>query len=284
MQYDEKIRRLKGLTILKQIPDRQLTALAEFLRPRELKDGETVFEEGSTGMSLYFVSSGQMRITRRVAGDTFKDLAVLGPGEFFGEMALIEEATRSASAKAIGAGVIFELFRGDLSRWVKSNPQQAVQFFAELVHILSMRLRRTSNELTLHFDLSGLLLERGKPAPEFLGHALDRVLPHLDGPWSAAAYLRDASGAKVEMSASRGDFGFDAVAQWAHAKGGTTGGWTDGPTFYAPLVGRQGNLGVLVFHPQAAPAKEVQEEIGRTLTTVSRLVATALDLEQLAKA
>lgn len=281
MQYDEKIKRLKALNILRQIPERQIVALAEFLRPRELKDGEVVFQEGSTGLSLYFVSSGRLRITKAVAGGKTRDLAVLGPGEFFGEMALIDEATRTASTIAAGPCVIFELFRGDLGRWVKSNPAQAVQFFAELVHVQSMRLRRTSNELTLHFDLSSLLLDKGRSTNEFMAEVINRVVPHLDGSWSAAAYLQGAVPGEPQKVASVGGFSFDEIVRKIAPKEGETGAWFDSTTYYVSLIGQTRSFGHLLFHAQAAVGKEDQDDIGRALTTVSRLVATALEFRDL---
>ena len=277
MLYDEKIKLLKAMRLLSQIPERQLAGLAEFLRIKELDAGAVVFQEGSTGMSLYFVSSGRVRISKNGSDGSSTDLAMLGPGDFFGEMALIEQATRSASAVALGPCVLFELFHGDLTRWVKSNPQQAVQFFAELVHLQSNRLRRTSNELTLHCDLSNLLFEASASAAALLPRILDRVLPRLDGAWSAAAYLCDDQGAAT-LIAEKGGFKFDAGAP----KG--TGGWLDDSTFHAALGGLRHTLGHLVFHAHAPVSKHDHDDISRALTTVARLTSSALELHHLSKA
>ena len=277
MLYEEKIKLLKAMRLLSQIPERQLAGLAEFLRIKELEPGAVIFQEGSTGMSLYFVSSGQVRISKSFSGGSSADLAMLGPGDFFGEMALIEEATRSASAIALGPCVLFELFHGDLTRWVKSNPQQAVQFFAELVHLQSNRLRRTSNELTLQSDLSNLLLEQNLTAPLLLPKVLDRVLPRLDGAWSAAAYVCAESG-DANLIAVKGDFKFES----APPKG--AGGWLDGSTFHVALGGVTKTIGHLVFHAQAPVPKHDREDVSRALTTVARLTSSALELHRLSKA
>lgn len=280
MLYEEKIKLLKAIRVLKQIPERQIAALAEFLRPKQLEDGGVVFHEGSLGMSLYFVSSGGIRISKAVADGAGKDLAILGPGEFFGETALIEDATRSATASALGACLVFELFRGDLSRWVKSNPQQAVQFFAELMNIQSMRLRRTSNELTLHTDLLSLLLEPAKAGAEFMPQVLDRVVPHLDGSWSAAAFLLDATGGGLRLAASRGEAKLDDLAQKLPRDGDQVAGWFDDSTFQAALSGQKGYHGRLVFKSAGPVRKELREEITRTLNAVAQLVAASLELQR----
>lgn len=277
MLYEEKIKLLKAMRLLSQIPERQLSGLAEFLRLKELEPGAVVFQEGSTGMSLYFVSSGRVRISKGGSDGSSTDLAMLGPGDFFGEMALIEEATRSASAVAYGSCILFELFRGDLARWVKINPQQAVQFFAELVHLQSDRLRRTSNELTLHSDLSNLLFEQTTPAAALLPKVLDRVLPRLDGAWSGAAYLCREAGA-AELIAAKGDFKFEAGAP----KG--SGGWLDASTFHVSLGGLMKTVGHLVFHARVPVPKHDHDDVARALTTVAKLTSSALELHRLSKA
>lgn len=271
MLYEEKIKLLKAMRLLSQIPDRQLSGLAEFLRPKEVADGAVVFQEGSRGMSLYFVSSGRVRITKGGAAGATTDLATLNPGDFFGEMALIEEAVRSASAVALGPTVLFELFHGDLARWVKSNPQQAVQFFAELVHLQSDRLRRTSNELTLNSELSSLLFEQTSAAPFLLPKVLERVLPRLDGSWSGAAYLSQDGGA-MELLASKGDSKFDAAAP----KG--PGGWIDGSTYHAVLGAQIKPSGHFVFRAKSPVPKHDLDDAARALTTVARMTAAALKL------
>ena len=85
----------------------------------------------------------------KISAGVDKDLAVLGPGDCFGEMAMIEDSPRSATATSSGDCVLFQLGRQDLNRWLKSRPEMAMEFFAEMVQEQSRRLRRTSNELAL---------------------------------------------------------------------------------------------------------------------------------------
>jgi CRP/FNR family cyclic AMP-dependent transcriptional regulator len=276
MLYEDKIRLMKSLKVLAQIPERQLASLAEFLRPKELEDGASVFEEGSIGMSLYFVSSGRIRISKRIAGKTQKDLAIVGPGEFFGENALTAETPRSASAVASGKCLLFELFRGDLGRWTKLNPQQAVQFFAELVTGQSKRLRRTSNELTLHLDVDDVLAVKGRPAKEFLGQIVGRVVSHLEGAWSGAAYLQ-ASGGPAELAASHGEGKFDDLASKLPPHPAASSVWLDDSTVHVGLPGQGGALGRLVFRSQKPVSKDEREEVGRELDGLSRLIASGLE-------
>lgn len=278
MQHVEKLSLLKSLHGLGQIPERQLADLAEFLRPRELQDGGIVFEEGAMGMSLYFVSSGQVRISKRAAKHNSKDLAVLGPGDFFGEMALIEEeSSRSASAIAVGKCVLFELFRGDLDHWVKSHPQQAVKFFAELLNIQSKRLRLTTNEMTLCADLFNLMLDHPHSAPDYLAQVLDSLISYLEGEWSAAAYLHKKTNGPAVLIASRGNCGFDELAKKLGNAVGEAGGWLDNSTIWIPLFRQKRPLGRLIFHASSAVDPKIRDETERTLAMVSRPICSALE-------
>jgi CRP-like cAMP-binding protein len=170
------------------MPERTIQALAEFLKPRHFAAGSLVFKEGGRGMSMYFVASGRIRIDKRTASGSVTELAIVGPPDFFGETALVAEVPRSATAAAAEPCLLFQLFSGNLQRWLKNSAPQALQFFAALSHVMARRLRKTSRELTLHLDLSKLLRDHQSEAQPFLREALERVVSHLDGDWSAAAY------------------------------------------------------------------------------------------------
>ena len=113
MDPKEKLQLLKSVRLLEAIPESQLATLGEFLAPVEFADGAVIFEEGSKGDSLYFVTGGRVRISKRVSAGELKDLAILGPGDCFGEMALVEDVARSAQAAAVGATVSVYQRKGD---------------------------------------------------------------------------------------------------------------------------------------------------------------------------
>jgi CRP-like cAMP-binding protein len=277
MLYQEKIKLLKSMMLLSQMAERSLKALAECLKPRELQDGEVVFEEGARGMSIYFVSSGRIRIYKHTGDGGAKELALVAPGDFFGEMALIDEVPRSAGAAAVGRCVLFELFRGDLARWVKTSPEQAVQFFAQISQVQSRRLRKTSRDLTLHFDISNLIADPQNLRPDFLNEALERVLSHLDGAWSAAAYLCSNTSAKMQQVASHGDFQFDDVDA-SLSVDSNNGSWLDNETFHAALTRGEETLGCLLFKAPAPVPQAERDDLALTLTAVCRPITTGLDI------
>lgn len=275
MDQNEKLRLLKSLHLLDQIPEDKLSALGEFLKPILLQAGAVIFNEGTKGNSLYFVSSGQIRISKAVSGKISKDLALLGPGDCFGEMALVEETARSASAIAAAPSVIFELGRADMNRWLKSHPELAMEFFSELVQLQSKRLRRTSSELALLFDLSSLLLDQTMTANGLLTKVLEHVTPHLEGSWSAAAYVYNVFNEEMDFVASYGDHKFSADSH--RLAGPARNTWIDKYTYHVFLPEDKRPLSYFIFHNAAGAANESRGEIGRTLTMVARLVAAALE-------
>lgn len=276
MDASEKLALLKKVRLLDQIPDSQLAALGEFLKPVDLADGAVIFEEGSKGDSLYFVTLGHVRIFKKAKGGP-KDLAILGPGDCFGEMALVETSARSATAAAAGSTSLFELGRDDMNRWLKSHPELAVDFFSELAQVQSKRLRRTSNELTLLFDLSNLLLERLSTGKELLNKVLDHVVPHLEGSWSSAAYLYNIFNEEMDKVGGGDGFDFTTLAGKLPPPSETGSVWIDERTYYVCLPGVKQSQGYIVFYSHDPLSQGDRDEVGRTLTTVARLLTSAVE-------
>lgn len=276
MEKGDKLKLLKTLRLLDQIPEQNLESLAEFLSPVNFQDGAIVFQEGSAGDSLYFISTGHIRICKKISADNTKDLAILGPGDCFGEMAMIEDSPRSATAAAAGETVLFQLGRQDLNRWLKSRPDLAMDFFAEMVQEQSRRLRRTSNELALLFDLSTLFLENVPGEKEFLTRVVGHVLPHLQGTWSGSTSIYNVFNEEMDPVYSQGDFDFSSLQEKLPRAEEAQFRWLDGRTFYCSLPGEKRPLGFMVFHSDHVPSEEDRNDVGRTLTTVARLVSSAL--------
>lgn len=278
----DKIQLLKSLKLLHGIPDDQLGTLGEFLTPRTFADGDAVFEEGTKGSSLFFITDGNVRIAKKLRSSeggvaSFKELALLAPGDCFGEMAIMEsEAPRSASAIAAGPAVLFELEREQLHRWLAAHPQLAIGFFSRLVAMLSGRLRRSSNELTLLFDLSNLLLEAFPSATAMFDKAMPRIMTYLEGDWVAGAYLYNQFNDEMDLVDTEGDYA--AVAEkLAVNPAASQNAWLDAATYQVVFPGKKRAMGSIVFHRSKPLDKEETNEAARTLTTTARLIAASLE-------
>ena len=278
----DKTQLLKSLKLLHGIPEDQLGTLGEFLVARKFEDGAPVFEEGTKGSSLFFVADGNVRIAKHLRSSgggtaSYKELALLGPGDCFGEMAIIEEeAPRSASAIAAGPALLFELGRDQLHRWLGAHPQLAMGFFSRLVAMLSGRLRRSSNELTLLFDLSNLLLEPFPSATAMFDKAMPRIMQYLEGEWVSGAYLYNQFNDEMDLVDTEGDY--QAVAERLCVNpAAAANAWLDDSTYQVVFPGKTRALGSIVFHRAKPVDAEEKNEIGRTLTTTARLMASALE-------
>lgn len=277
MADTDRVALLRSLELFDQYPEERLRALSAYLEPLTFPDGGEVFAEGSIGDGLYFVLSGRVRVTKRLSGGGQKDLASLGAGDCFGEMALLDAVARSASAYASGQAELLRLKRDDLKAWLSANPQDAMGFFAELVQVQSRRLRRTSAELALMYDLSILLIEPAASAVALLERALGRVLPHLDGDWSACAYAYNPYNEEMDPAGAAGAEAFGPEAAALPAKTAPDQAWTDDRTFVLVLRSPEKLLATLRLRAAAAPDEGRRAETARTMTAVARLLASALE-------
>lgn len=163
---------LSQIPLFAQVGDQHLVALAGMLRRKAYTRGEVVFQQGDPGSALFVIEHGQVKI--RIASPDGKEviLALLGPGDFFGELALLDGEPRSADAVAIEASELLALYREDFLRCVRDEPQLGTNALAAL----SRRLRRTDQIvhdavfLDVRARLVRVLLDlaetRGRPGPD----------------------------------------------------------------------------------------------------------------------
>jgi CRP-like cAMP-binding protein len=108
----------------------------------QYEDGEIIFEEDSVGDEMYIIESGMVEISQRIDGRK-TTIAVLGKGDFFGEMAMFTSAPRSATATAIGKTMLMSFSMEEILQRIQTNVQFAITLFQTLVN----RLRSTTSTL-----------------------------------------------------------------------------------------------------------------------------------------
>ncbi|HUP23974.1 MAG TPA: cyclic nucleotide-binding domain-containing protein [Thermoanaerobaculia bacterium] len=155
---DDKVRlfREQGLS------SRELLELATFSKERRYAAETFIFREGDLGDEMYFVLDGCVRISKFLSGTGEEALAILGRGEFFGEMSLIDGQPRSADARThSGAATLLALDRDRVAGVLSMEPEAALTFLRLLCRILAARLREQEEKLVLWQILSFHDPERG---------------------------------------------------------------------------------------------------------------------------
>ena len=130
----EKVMILKGSEFFRFFPGSDLAGVASLADVRHVEANEVVFEQGDEGDAFYVVVQGAIRISR---GSTV--FATLGPREGFGEMAILDRETRSATATAVEDTTLLRLDRDSFDRVVEANPVVARGIY----RVLTERLRNT---------------------------------------------------------------------------------------------------------------------------------------------
>ncbi len=134
-------------------PD-QMAKVAALAQAREVPAGSYVFREGEAGDAMFVVLDGSVRISKMVEGVGEEALAILESGAFFGEMALIDDAPRSADARAHSTCTLAELRREELEQLLFVDRELALDVLWSFCRTLSARLRETNDKIKAFFALS----------------------------------------------------------------------------------------------------------------------------------
>ena len=141
----DRIQFLKTVPFFNELAHRQLKTVSGILFERNFEADEIIFAEGQPGAALFLILDGKVAVEMcRQRNTTI--LAILEKGAFFGEMALLNEAPRSANARSLERTYTLALYRNDLSRLIQRDPQTACQIYRAIASIVGDRLRST-NEL-----------------------------------------------------------------------------------------------------------------------------------------
>jgi CRP-like cAMP-binding protein len=120
----------------------QLDLLSRLGELEGYQPDEEIVRQGTLGDALYLVLSGRVAV---FAGEGPRPLATLEPGEFFGEMSLVEPALRSATVRAVDAVEVFRLPHVAVVRLFETDPALMNRLLIHVVRALSQRLRRTND-------------------------------------------------------------------------------------------------------------------------------------------
>ena len=134
---------IKKVPLFKGLQLEDCRKVAAVLRTKVLKKGEVLFRRGDEGTALFLVDSGSVKVTRKSVLEDEVILAILSKGDFLGEMALLDDKTRSADVIALETTQVYILCRSDFIAFVMKN-ETAVR---AILAALSDRLRKADDFL-----------------------------------------------------------------------------------------------------------------------------------------
>ncbi len=123
---------LKKYSILSEMSDEMIAVFSGYLTTRRFNQGSLIFVENMQGESLFFIEEGSISLTKMVTEGFEKRLAQLGPGDSFGELAVIEGGPRVVTARAVEDTQTLILSREGLSRLSQERPDIAIIFLLSL--------------------------------------------------------------------------------------------------------------------------------------------------------
>jgi len=142
---------------------RELKEVAAIVHKREYRSGEPVFYQGDPGLGMYIVKDGEVSIVIQGKDGNERELALFSDGDFFGELALLDESPRSANAVCKTECTLIGFFRPDLFELIEKNTTLGIKIVLKLAEIVAQRLRHTDKELSkVKSQLERLQVQEGR--------------------------------------------------------------------------------------------------------------------------
>lgn len=135
--HDDRLRALQTIPLLAGLPHSDLERLATRVREERYAAGAELIKENTSGSSVYLLVSGQCEVRR--GGNRISNL---GPGEFFGELSILDPAPRTATVSVTEAATVLVLEGYEFRTALSSNMQMSQQ----LIRVLAARLRAFTDE------------------------------------------------------------------------------------------------------------------------------------------
>ena len=270
------IEKLKTVTLFKGLSEAMLLEFAGFFTETAYESGTVVFRERSEGDSLFIIVDGEVTIEKAMdeADREFKALAILPAGDFFGEMAVLENQTRFAQARASKDSSLYEISRERFFSFIKDHPETGITIFSAIMRTMLRRLKHTSNELTMLFDLSRQLMAEHKSPSAFLASVMEEMRPYLEGQWNIDAYIYNMYNEEFESAYAHTAFPQGEEARKLPSR--PENGWLNANTYLMTcLDGRK--LLACAMLSRSEPASELEKNnLATIFNTISSIIGSAM--------
>lgn len=139
----EAIHTLKKAFFLEVLSPEETARFKSSLHLRKYPKGHTIFFEHDPGDAVYFIHEGMIKITKQAEDGRVKILSILKKGDYFGEMSVLDEEERSATAEVLVDAKVFVIYRKELLEILKDHPEVPLQ----IIKTLSRRLRSSNSQI-----------------------------------------------------------------------------------------------------------------------------------------
>jgi CRP/FNR family transcriptional regulator, cyclic AMP receptor protein len=274
---DSDFKSLKEISMFKKFDDEKLKEFFKTFQQKKYNAGDIIFEEGSAGNTLLILIEGEVVIEKKLdeEGKEFKQLALLSAGEFFGEMAVIEEKPRTAQARAYADTVLYELSHQDFFDFIKEQPETGMPFLVEITKTVLRRLQNTSNELTMLFDLSKLVMEDHESSKEFLIKAASEIVPYLEGIWNIDAYIYNPFNEEYDLALSQEKFKEEKKLSVSDEN--IMNGWLNDRAYVSVFSLKDKKLGYILFSRETDITNVQRNNLSTIFNTISSILASAME-------
>lgn len=133
--------------IFQEVTDAEYTFISPLMSQKTIYEGSAVYLENMPGEALYIIKNGSIRISKMLGEGEEKILVVLGPGDFFGEMALLDGSARAATARVLEQAELVILRKTDFENLALSNPTVALKLIKNIVRCFCRKFHDSNQEV-----------------------------------------------------------------------------------------------------------------------------------------
>ena len=138
---------LRKVSFFEHLTEKQLKTLSRFLHERRFEENEYLFQENHPGAALFIIASGEVAVEVEAQNKSDVQIAILKSGQFLGELALLDDSPRSASARAVVPTLCFAFSRAELNRLQKEDPLISIEIYKTLAWVIGERLKAMNRSL-----------------------------------------------------------------------------------------------------------------------------------------
>jgi len=146
---------LKGIYIFENLSDEEIDKVSKIITTEKYKENDILFKEGDKGDKFYIILSGAVRISQVINGAGEEALTILEKGDYLGEMALIDDAPRSADAIIHQETELLVISKKDFDALLFFDKDIAYKMLWSFVRTLSGRLRETNEKIKAFLHMAG---------------------------------------------------------------------------------------------------------------------------------